>query len=206
MSDNPIRAATGRGPQQTQCLLGCPGSRGPQRIPMCWGGSAFRYAGVNLRSPLVTRHSPLSRGVTLLELLIVMALATMLLALVFPSIRSGMGTLALHSSAQRLAAAAKFARDQAIYRQKPFLLEIDAAAGTVSVLDSDGGSRSFELPPEVRVGRILPLEPDAPSQRRTFLFSPDGSSVPFQVILENPRRRVAVSTDPLTGFPQISDL
>ena len=114
--------------------------------------------------------------------------------------------MALRSSAQRLGAAARFARDQAIYRQRPFLLEIDGETGMISVIDSDGGGHSFELPPEVRVGRILPLEPDAPSRTRDFLFSPDGSSVPFHVILENSRRSVDVSTDPLTGFPKISEL
>ena len=147
-----------------------------------------------------------SPGVTLLELLIVTALASIMLALVFPSIRSGMGTLALKSSAQRLAAAAKFARDQAIYRQRPFELEIDADARTVAVIDSEGGTRSFEFPPEVRVAAILPPEQDAASKVRRFLFSPDGSSVPFEIVLEIARRQVAVSSDPLTGFPRVSDL
>jgi len=142
----------------------------------------------------------------LLELLVVGALAAILMALVFPSIRAGMGTLELRTSAQRLAAAAKFARDQAIYRQRPFELEIDPAVGTVSVNDSGGGSRSFELPTGVHVGEVLPAEPDSPSKTRRFLFSPDGSSVPFDITLENPRRRIEVSTDPLTGFPRISDL
>ena len=146
------------------------------------------------------------RGVTLLELLIVMALASILLALVFPSLRAGMGTLELRSSAQRLAAAAKFARDQSIYRQRPFQLEIDGEAGTISVIDSGGGSSSFQLPAGVRVETILPQEPDSPSRTRSFLFTADGSSAPFQVVLENTRRRVAVATDPLTGFPKISDL
>jgi general secretion pathway protein H len=150
------------------------------------------------------RNAP--RGVTLIELLVVAALASILLALVFPSIRAGMGTLELRSSAQRLAAAAKFARDQAIYRQRPFELEIDAQAGTVAVNDSAGGTRSFELPPGVRVGEILPAEPDTASKARRFLFSADGNSVPFEITLQNPRRRIEVSTDPLTGFPRISDL
>ena len=145
------------------------------------------------------------RGVTLLELLVVAALASILLALAFPSIRAGMGTVELRSSAQRLAAASKFARDQAIYRQRPFELEIDAQAGEIAVLDSNGGSRRFELPAGVRVGGIFP-EADRLQEVRHFLFSPDGSTVPSRIILENSRRRVEVTTDPLTGFPKISDL
>jgi type II secretion system protein H len=152
------------------------------------------------------RERNASRGVTLLELLIVVVLASILLSLVFPSIRAGMGTMALRSSAQRLAAAARFARDQAIYRQRPFLLEINGETGTVSVLDSDGGSRSFELPAEVRVGSASPFETDGTSRIQSFLFPSDGSSVPFRVILESSRRRVEVRMDPLTGFPKVSEL
>ena len=146
------------------------------------------------------------RGVTLVELLVVAVLASILLALVFPSMRAGMSTMELRSSAQHLAAAAKYARDQAIYRQRPYQLDVDPEAGTITVLDSDGPSRSFELPLGVHVGSILPPEPDSPSRTRSFLFSPDGSSAAFQVILQNARRRVEVTTDPLTGFPKISEL
>ncbi|MCZ6753417.1 MAG: hypothetical protein O7E51_16520, partial [Acidobacteria bacterium] len=63
-----------------------------------------------------------------------------------------------------------------------------------------------KLPAAVRIGEILPDEEDAPSRIRRFLFSPDGGSDPFQVVLENPRRKVQVSTDPLTGFPKVADL
>jgi general secretion pathway protein H len=145
-------------------------------------------------------------GVTLIELLVVTTIASILLALVFPSFRAGMGTLELRSTAQRIAAASKFARDQAIFRQRPFELEIDPDAKTVSVLDEGGASRSFELPSGVRVAEILPPQDDSHSLARRFLFSPDGSTVPFQVVLENPRRRIEISADPLTGFPKVSDI
>ena len=157
------------------------------------------------------------RGVTLLELLVVAALASILLAVVFPSIRSGLGTLELRSAARRLAAAARYARDQAVHKQRFFQLEIDTASGTISVIDintnmNDTGEtasvrrRSFELPAAVRIGEILPDEEDAPSRTRLFLFSPDGASDPFEIVLENPRRQVQVSSDPLTGFPKVTDL
>ena len=159
------------------------------------------------------------QGVTLLELLVVAALASILLAVVFPSIRAGLGTLELHSSARRLAAAARYARDQAVHRQRFFQLEIDTVSGTISVTDIDmdiniddsgqtrrAGRRSFELPPAVRVGTIRPSEADAASGIRRFLFSPDGDSDPFEIVLENPRRQVQVSIDSLTGFPKVTDL
>ena len=175
-----------------------------------------------LRLSLVTRHSSLSLGITLLELLVVMTLAAILLAVTFPAIRAGMGTLELRSSAQHLAAAAKYARDQAIFRQRPFELEIDGIAGTIAVFDSAGGRSSFRLPQGVRVETILPPElgfpilrsttspgvaatSDASLRTRSFLFTADGNSAPFQIVLENGRRQIKVAADPLTGFPKISE-
>ena len=98
-------------------------------------------------------------GVTLLELLVVMALASVLLAVVVPSVGAGLRTLELRSAAQRLAASARYARNQAVHRQRFYELEIDAEAGTVTVTDFAGESqRSFELPGSVRVESILPEE------------------------------------------------
>jgi general secretion pathway protein H len=144
-------------------------------------------------------------GVTLMELLVVAALAAVLLAIVFPSIRAGMGTLELRSSAQKIAAAAKFARDQAVYRQAPVELEIDSEHKTVSLIDSNGQTRSFELPAGVIVAKVLPAS-DQGGPKRTFLFSPDGSSMGFGVILANAHRSMRVTTDALTGFPKIAEV
>ena len=148
-----------------------------------------------------------SQGVTLLELLVVVALASLLIAVVFPSVGAGLRTLELRSSAQRLAAAARFARDQAIHRQRFFQLEIDSEHRTVSVLDVERGERrSFELPASVQVEKVLPEEGSKLSPTRQFLFSPDGGSPPFQVVLGNQSRQVTVSADPLTGFPKVAGL
>ena len=169
--------------------------------------------------PSTTHHSPLTThqdaGVTLLELLVVIVLSSVLLAVVFPSVGAGLRTLELRSAAQRLAASARYAREQAIHRQRFYELEIDAEAGTISVGDLErngpalAGSaqarRSFELPATVRVERISPEESGGASRRR-FLFSPDGAAPAFEIVLGNDRRQVVVTSDPLTGFPRIAEL
>ena len=151
-------------------------------------------------------------GVTLLELIVVVAIASVLLAVVFPSVGAGLRTLELRSAAQRLAASARYARDQAVHRQRYYELEIDAEAGTVTVADFEGANRrSFELPASVRVERILPEEENLPNVQtrrgrphpRRFLFSPDGNSPAFEVVLANERRQAAVRSNPLTGFARV---
>jgi general secretion pathway protein H len=150
------------------------------------------------------------RGVTLLEMLVVLVLASVLLALVFPSIGAGLRTLELRSAAQRVAATARYAREQAVHRQRFYALEIDAEAGRISITDFAGeATRSFELPGSVRVERIVPEEPDVPARLgrphlpRRFLFSPDGSAPAFELVLANERRRAVVTSNPLTGFARI---
>src|SRR3970040_653003 len=95
---------------------------------------------------LAFTRSQTSRGITLLEMLVVVALASVLLAVVFPSVGAGLRTLELRSAAQRLAASARYARDQAVHRQRFYELEIDAEAGTVSVGDLEQTARRrFEV-------------------------------------------------------------
>ena len=149
-------------------------------------------------------------GVTLLELLVVVALASVLLAVVVPSVGAGLRTLELRSAAQRLAASARYARDQAVHRQRFYELEIDAEAGTVTVTDFAGESqRSFELPGSVRVESISPEETGGEfrgGMRRRFLFSPDGGSPAFEIVLGNERRKAVVTSNPLTGFSKVEEL
>ena len=148
-----------------------------------------------------------AQGITLMEMLVVVALVSILLAVVFPAAGSGPATLALRSAAQDLATAAKYAREQAIYRQRFFLLELDGEARTVSVVDLESGrTRSFLLPESVRVDQILPERNGEAVASRSWLFFPDGSSDPFQVVLQTRQRRVQISSDPLTGFPKVSEL
>jgi general secretion pathway protein H len=150
------------------------------------------------------RKQTKAAGVTLMEVLVVVAIASVLLAIVFPAVGSGLGTLELQSAATRLAAASRYARDQAVYRQRTFRLEIDPVAGVFSVADMDGsGERSYELPPSVQVEAVLPQEELTTAPRRGLLFFPDGSAPAFEVVLTNTRRQVAVVGDPLTGTARV---
>jgi general secretion pathway protein H len=143
-------------------------------------------------------------GVTLLELLVVVALASILLAIVFPAVGSGLGTLELQSAGVRVAAAARYAHDQSVYRQEAYQLEINVEAGTVSVEDLEGGGeRSYQFPPTVRVKAVLPAMDAQQNAARRFFFFPDGAAPDFQVILTNSRRQVTVIGDPLTGTAKV---
>jgi general secretion pathway protein H len=145
-------------------------------------------------------------GVTLIEMLVVITLASILLAIVFPSVGSGLGTLELRSAATRLAAAARYARDQAVYRQQIFQLEIDSQSGAVAVENLEGAKANrYQLPESVHIQEVLPAEDGRTDSVRRFFFLPDGGAPEFQVILANSRRQIAVIGDPLTGTAKVEE-
>jgi general secretion pathway protein H len=156
------------------------------------------------RKNFMNRKQAHAAGVTLMELLLVVAIASILLAIVFPAVGSGLGTLELRSAATRLAGAARYARDQAVYRQRIYQLEIDGAAGSISVADMDGGGvKSYQIPASVKVEAVVPAEGFAQSRIRRLYFFPDGAAPEFEVILTNTRRQLSVVGDPLTGTAKV---
>jgi general secretion pathway protein H len=147
-----------------------------------------------------------AKGVTLVELLVVMALASILLAIVFPAVGSGLGTLELRSAARKLAAAARYAHDQAVYRRKTYQLEIDGGAGAIGVADLEGkDARRFELPGSVRIEILTPGDGVGNSQERRYFFLADGAAPSFNVRLANSRRSLLVESDPLTGAARVRE-
>jgi len=144
----------------------------------------------------------------LLELVVVVALASILLAVVFPSVGTGLSGLELSGAARRVAAAARYARDEAVRRRSTLQLEVDSASGTIAVADLGRAStnvRRFEVPASVRIEQVLPQEPGSSGGPRRFLFTPDGAAPEFQIVLANQRRQITVMNDALTGAATVSD-
>ena len=146
-----------------------------------------------------------SGGVTLVEMLVVVAIASILLAVVFPAVGSGLGTLELRSAATRVAAAARYARDQAVYRQRMVQLTLDSAQGSVTITGGEPLERRYELPDSVRIARVLPADTNAGDGIRRFVFLPDGAAPEFEVVLTNERAEIAVIGDPLTGTARVRE-
>ncbi|HWP84483.1 MAG TPA: GspH/FimT family pseudopilin [Terriglobia bacterium] len=145
-------------------------------------------------------------GVTLLEMMVVLAIASVLAAIVFPAVGTGLNALELRSAATRLAGAARYARDQAVYRQRIYQLRVSGDRRSVSVSDWEGREeRTYELPAAVEV---LAVGPDAWGEahrdRRIFFF-PDGSAPAFEVVLAGARRQITVAGDPLTGAAKVEE-
>jgi len=139
-----------------------------------------------------------ARGVTLLELMVVITLIAVAGGLVFPSVSAGLDRLRLKSAAERLAATLRYAREHALHRQTVCQVTVDPERRVVEFeeLGGDGGRRrSWELPPEIAVRAERP---------RALLFSPDGGVPRLHLELVGARGRTAtIEFDFLTALPQV---
>jgi general secretion pathway protein H len=142
-----------------------------------------------------------SRGVTLLELIIVISLMAIAAAVVVPMI-SGPSNAELKSAARELASGLRLAREQAIAQRTESLLVIDIE------------SHAFMVPPDTRVHRLpdkigiklFTAQRDLVSDKvGAIRFYPDGGSEGGRVTLAAGERKYDVDVDWLTGRVAILD-
>jgi prepilin-type N-terminal cleavage/methylation domain-containing protein len=145
------------------------------------------------------------RGVTLIELLIVVALVGLLAGISFPSVSAGLETLRLTSAGGSLASFLNGALSRAERRQQPIEITIDTQENVVLAQSAGPGFlRKLEMPDGVRILEVLPPLVVETGQPRRFIVYPGGTVPRFGVELVNRKgaRRI-VRIDPITGIPQV---
>jgi len=81
------------------------------------------------KSPL--RHT--GSGFSLIELMIVLAIMSVVLALAGPAVTRGLSGLTLKTAAKKVAAALRYARSQAVNRAQPYSVILDAERGRIVI-------------------------------------------------------------------------
>ncbi len=146
-----------------------------------------------MRSPRATIRE---RGVTLLELLIVLMLMALIAGIAIPMFGGGVSATDLKSATRDVAAGLRFARDQAITQRVESLLELNLEG------------RTFRVPPDPRVRRLPErLELKLYTAQRDLVgekigairFFPDGGSNGGRITLAAGERKYDVDVDWLTG-------
>lgn len=137
-----------------------------------------------------------ARGLTLLELLIVLVLIGLITAVTIPILGNGVSTTQLRSAAREVAAGLRTARGQAITQRTESVLVLDVAA------------RAFSVPPDTRTHPINPgIELKLYTAAHDIVnenvgairFYPDGGSTGGRVTLSAGERKYDVDVDWLTG-------
>ena len=139
------------------------------------------------------------RGITLIEMLVVMTILGLLAAVVGPSVGSGVETVRLRATGEKLASTLRLARTRALRTRHYMQVTVDPQSRAVELRDLEGGSASsWEIPNTIQVQSDRALK---------FLVYPDGGSQVMRVDLRNQRgRQVEVASDPFTMFPSVREV
>jgi prepilin-type N-terminal cleavage/methylation domain-containing protein len=145
------------------------------------------------------------RGVTLMEMMVVLAIISLIVGLSFPSTIAGMEKLRLAAGARSVAAFMNVAANRAERRQQAIELSISIKENTVTMRSPDAAFlKRLILPPGIAVQAVWPALEEPTDEPRRFLFQPGG--VPPRIGIEIANRRGArriVRLNPLTGVTEI---
>jgi prepilin-type N-terminal cleavage/methylation domain-containing protein len=145
------------------------------------------------------------RGVTLVEMMIVVAIAGAMVSLVLPTFSNGLENLRLSQASDSVAAFINGALNRAERRQQAIEIIITPRENLILLRSADGAfSRQLELPDGIKIAGTLPKPTGDPADARGFLLLPGGTPPRIGVQLVNRRgRQSIVSVDPITGVPRI---
>src|SRR5271157_1364348 len=151
---------------------------------------------------------PPTRGVTLVEMIIVVAIVGLIAGLSFPAISAGLDSVRLASATDSLASFLNAAVNRAERRQQPMELIISPRDNRLTLYSNEPGfERELRLPEGIAIEAVLPRNPDDPQGVRRLILMP-GATVPgigIQIANRRGARRI-VRLDPMTGFPHVESV
>ncbi|GMU73786.1 MAG: type II secretion system protein GspH [Betaproteobacteria bacterium PRO3] len=145
----------------------------------------------------------MSLGMTMIEILVVLAIMAIGAAFVVPMV-SGQGatTGELKSAARQIAAGLRLARSEAVTSRRETALTLDLEARSFHVAND---AREVALPRKVDL-ELFTAQSDLVSDKRGAIrFFPDGGSNGGRVTVSSGERRYEVDVDWLTGRVAILD-
>ncbi|MCC6860891.1 MAG: prepilin-type N-terminal cleavage/methylation domain-containing protein [Bryobacterales bacterium] len=150
-------------------------------------------------------RQPGRRGVTLVEMMVVVGIVSLLAGISFPAISSGIDTLRLSSACDAVATFLNGALNRAERRQQAVEISVLPSENRMWIESTEPGfRRQLELPEGVRIAAVLPALPVEIQGPRRFIVLPGGVAPRLGVELRNRRGvRRTVQVDPITGVPEI---
>ncbi|HEV3331684.1 MAG TPA: prepilin-type N-terminal cleavage/methylation domain-containing protein [Bryobacteraceae bacterium] len=146
-------------------------------------------------------------GVTLMEMLVVLAIIGLLAGISFPAVSAGIDSVRLRSATDSLAGFLNGAVTRAERRQQPVEVLISTKDNALRLYSTEPGFlRELKMPDGVTIEAVLPQEPEEIGPRRLILM-PGGAVPGIGVELANRHgsRRI-VRLDPMTGFPRVESV
>lgn len=142
------------------------------------------------------------RGFTLLELVVVMAIAAAAFGIVLAFASKGASSADLKAAARAIASGLRQAQSTAMATRRDALLTLDVESREFVLT---GEARTHRLPEGIAL-KLFTAQSEAESERKgSIRFHPDGSSTGGRVTVAAGERRLGVDVDWLTGRVAIGD-
>ena len=148
---------------------------------------------------------PTEKGVTLLEMLVVVGIVAILMGVSYPSIAASIDSVRLATAADSTAAFLNSALNRAEQRHQVLELTIAKRKNQIALRSADPTFlRQLDFPTGVRIADILPTGLIGDEEARVFYLIPGGAAPRVGVQLVNTRgAKRTVRVDPITGAPEI---
>jgi general secretion pathway protein H len=160
---------------------------------------ARRFANTIPVAPGVHLPTP---GFTLLELLVVLALATLMIGIVPAMMLGSLPGAEAKGAARHVAAGLRYARSQAITQQQEIAFVLDVEQRRYQISPSN---RQYQLPGRLSISMITGQSELAGHATGTIRFFPDGSSTGGRITLAYDAREYRVDVNWLTGEVAVHD-
>lgn len=144
------------------------------------------------------------RGVTLLELLVVVSIIAVMVGITFPSVATGLDSIRLSGAADNVAAFLGSAVNRTERNELMMELTVSKAENSLYIRAIPNFEKRLVLPDGIAIAAVLPEVPLDPAVPRQFLLYPGGAPprIGVQIVNRRGARRI-VSLDPVTGVAQI---
>ncbi|MEO8596298.1 MAG: prepilin-type N-terminal cleavage/methylation domain-containing protein [Candidatus Solibacter sp.] len=146
------------------------------------------------------------RGITLIEMVVVVAIIGLVMGLSYPSATAGLENVRIVSAGDSVATFLNSAMNRVERKQQPVELVILPQEGVLKLYSNEPGFiRELKMPDGVTIESVLPeVEGAGAGQPMRVLFIP-GATVPGIAIQLTNRRHAhrRIRLDPMTGFPRV---
>jgi type II secretion system protein H len=134
----------------------------------------------------------MTRGFTLIELVVTLFILSLAATVVAPSVVTGVETLRARTEAAGIATFLRAAREQAVTHNRAYEVRVKSEEGIVELRAGDSVPATRRLAAGVRVTADPPAA-------RTITFLPTGLSSGARLRVEMAGRGYLITVDPLTG-------
>jgi prepilin-type N-terminal cleavage/methylation domain-containing protein len=149
------------------------------------------------------------QGVTLLEMLVVVAIVSLIVGVSYPSASAGLDSIRLATTGDDIATFLNSAVNRVERRQQAVEVIISPAEGRLSMYSAGSGYISgLKLADGITIEKVLPENPEGPGGTARSVILIPGATMPavgVQFANRHGARRI-VRIDPMTGFPRVESV